>query len=111
MVSRAQRGVALLGSRQSMVQIVHVVLEAGDPTLGRIHDRFGRRPRLRWVDLVAGGEGIAVDERVPRSSTFDLPQPHQVPALEVPVAVFEFPERRIRRARVEDVADWRSADE
>lgn len=45
-----------------------------------------------------------MDERVPRGPSLDLPQSHQVPALEAAVAVFEFPQWRVRRPGVENIA-------
>lgn len=45
-----------------------------------------------------------MDERMSRGTALDLPQTDKVPAFEIPIAVFEFPQRRVWRASVEDVA-------
>jgi hypothetical protein len=50
-----------------------------------------------------------VDECVSRGATLDLAQADQVPALEVPVAVLELPQRSIRGRRVKDVAHCSTA--
>jgi hypothetical protein len=41
-----------------------------------------------------------------RRSTFDLSEAHEVATLEVAITMLEFPERRFRRAGVEDVANF-----
>jgi uncharacterized membrane protein (UPF0127 family) len=45
-----------------------------------------------------------MDERMSRSASLDLPQTNEISALEVAIAVFELPERRIRGACMKDVA-------
>lgn len=47
-----------------------------------------------------------MDQSMPRRSSLDLPETYEVASFEVPVSVFELPQRRVWRACVEDIAHW-----
>lgn len=47
-----------------------------------------------------------MDERMSRCAALDLTQAYQVAALEVSVTMLEFPERRVGRSCVKDVAHF-----
>jgi hypothetical protein len=48
---------------------------------------------------------ISMDQGMTRRSSLDLSQSNKITAFKIPVAVFEFPERRVRRSGVEDIAN------
>lgn len=68
------------------------------------------RPRLsrtgRNTTLRASRKRIAVDEGMPGCSTLDLAEADKIATLEVPIAVLELPEGRVRLCGVEDVAHY-----
>lgn len=73
---------------------MHVILERVESRLDRIWHLLLDRLCGRWPGRDLGGrERVAVYERMPRGSSFDLAQAYKVSALEVPVSVFKLPER------------------
>ena len=87
------------------MHVIHVVLERVEARLDWIGHGIGRLAGRRTSGDLWGGEGIAVDEGMPRGAALDFAQTDEIAALEVAVAVLEFPERRVGGGSVEDVAD------
>lgn len=67
----------------------------GSANLG--HGRLGQ---------VGVGERLPIHERMPRCATFDFSQSSDVAALEITVAMSEFPKWRVWRAGVENIANY-----
>lgn len=92
---------------QSRSRIVQRVLQVGYSSFDAIRrdlNGLDRRARLRRRGL---GEGIfAVDESVSAGAALDLSEADEVAALEVAVAMLEFPERRFGVASVKHVSFW-----
>jgi hypothetical protein len=94
-----------LASLQSRSRIVQGVLQVGYSSLDAIRrdlNRLNGRARLRCGGL---GKGVfPVDESVSAGATLDLSKADEVAALEVAVAVLEFPERRFGVAGMKHVS-------
>lgn len=87
------------------MHVVHVVLERVESRFNGVgHLLLGRLCRRRACWDFRRRERVSVDECVPRGSSFDLAQAYKIAALEIPIAVLEFPERRVWRPCVKDVA-------
>ena len=87
---------------------MHVVkggLQVEESRLSGIGHRFGRSSRLRSGGFLPR-EGITVDKRVSRSSSLDLSQSCEIALLETTVPMFELPQCRVGRARVEHITDF-----
>ena len=87
---------------------MHVVkggLQAEESRLSGIRHGFGRSTRLRSGGFLPR-EGITVDKRVSRSSSLDLSQSCEIALLETTVPMFELPQCRVGRARVEHITDF-----
>jgi hypothetical protein len=87
------------------VHFVKGVLQIEESRIGSIWHRFGRSSRLRSSRFLPR-EGITVDKRVSRSSSLDLSQSCEIALLETTVPMFELPQCRVRRARVEHITDF-----
>lgn len=93
---------ASLQSRSRIVQRVLQVGYSSFDTVRRNLDGLDRRARLRCRGL---GKGVfPVDESVSAGATLDLSEADEVAALEVAIAVLEFPQCRFRVARMEYVS-------
>lgn len=98
-------GTAVFGALHSRVHVIEAILEGVQPRFDGVGHRFNRRTGRRAGRYFGRGEGVSVNERVPRGASLDFSQPHQIPSLEVAVAVLELPEWGVGGARLEDIAD------
>lgn len=92
--------VGFLGPRQSCVQLLGVPLQhvqsCFDGVRHLLLNRVSRaRRRRNDGHLGRGGKRLAMNQGVPAGSTLDLPQTHQIAALEVARAVLELPQRGV----------------
>lgn len=85
------------------MHVMKTVFKAHQPGLRRIGNRLGGGAWLRRSSLVAW-KRVAMDQSMARCAALDLAKPDQVTPFEVAISMFEFPERRVRGARMKDVA-------
>ena len=105
LTSRGESQVALLCAIQATIDIVERMLEGHQTGLCGVGNGLGRGTGLRGGrGGFMTGEGIAMDQSMARGSALDLSQTDEIPPFEIAVPMFEFPEGRVGRARVEDVA-------
>ena len=105
LASRGKSHVTLLRAIQATVYIVQRMLEGHQTGLCGVGNGLGRGTGLRGGrGGFMTGEGIAMDQSMARGSALDLSQTDEIPPSEIAVPMFEFPEGRVGRARVEDVA-------
>jgi hypothetical protein len=86
------------------MHVVKIVLEDIEARFDGIWHWFDWLARRRHGWNFGCGKRVTVDERMSRGTSLDLPQPDEVPALEITVAVLELPQRRVRRASMKYVA-------
>jgi hypothetical protein len=65
-------GKAVFGALQSGVHFVKAVLKSVQPGLGGVRHRFSWCTGRRTAREFGGGEGVSVNERVPRRTSLDF---------------------------------------
>lgn len=73
MTFSAKSCIALLGSRESRMQIEYAMFETLQSKLRRVHGRLSRCARLGNTWLVGRREGISMNQGMPRCSPLYLP--------------------------------------
>lgn len=103
----AQGSVAFLCTHEASMNIKHVMLQGEKAHLRRVHERFRGCTGLRDTGLVRHRRRVRIpmDQGMPRSSPFDFAKASEIASSEVAVSVLEFPQRRVRRAMMEDITD------
>lgn len=95
----------LLLPLETGIQFVERVFDGIHPGIPAFLHRghgFGRSSRLRGRRLLV--IVLSVDKGMSTRPPFDLPQSHQISPFKVSISVLEFPEGRVRRSVMENIA-------
>jgi hypothetical protein len=99
---------SLFTSHHSCAYVLGVPFKRMHTVLDWFLDRLHRCADRLWSGRHFGTrrEGIPMNQCLSRCSSLDLSQTGKVTSLEATLAMFEFPQRRVGRCRVKDVAHF-----